>query len=128
VKFRPGGFERNFGGEKVSSTNLMLGFTNVIVGILFVLISIPLVLGKIRMNPVYGVRFKKSFESEANWYKINAYGGKQLIGWSLPLILLGGLTFFLPLDGKPIWVILIACAPLIVLVPAVKSYLYAKKL
>ena len=29
------------------------------------------------MNHLYGIRIKKSFESEDSWYKINEYGGKQ---------------------------------------------------
>ena len=110
------------------SPSIVLGFTNLIVGILIILVSIPLVLGKIPMNPVYGVRFKKSFASEENWYKINAYGGKQLIVWSLPLIGLGIACFFLPPGGNPVWLTLIGCAPLIVVVPAIQSYFFARRL
>jgi len=80
------------------------------------------------MNHFYGVRFKKSYESEENWYKINHYGGKQLIAWSVLLLIIGVLTFFLPPKEKGIMTTLIGCAPLIVLVPAYMSYKYAKKL
>lgn len=95
---------------------------------LFIAISIPLVQGKVSMNKTYGVRIKKAFESEENWYTINAYGGKQLILWSIPLILLGVATFFLPLEGNGPAIVAVACAPLIVLVPAIMSCAFAKKL
>lgn len=108
--------------------NMVLGLTNLIVGILIILVSLPLVFRKIPMNPVYGVRFKKSFESKENWYKINAYGGKQLMVWSLPLIGLGMAGFFLPPGENPLWLILIGCAPLILVIPAIQSYFFARRL
>jgi hypothetical protein len=112
----------------MASANIAVGFSNILVGILIILISIPLVLRKVPMNKLYGVRFKKSFESDENWYKINAYGGKQLILWSVPLVLFGVATFFLPLEGKQSWITLVGCAPLILLVPVAMSYVYAKRL
>ncbi len=108
--------------------NIILGISNIFIGILMIIISIPLVQKSISMNKIYGVRFKKSFESEENWYKINAYGGKQLIIWSVPLIIFGVVTFFLPLKNNELRIILVACAPMIVLVPAVISYIYSRKL
>ena len=108
--------------------NIILGISNIFVGVLLIIISIPLVQKSISMNKIYGIRFKKSFESEENWYKINAYGGKQLIIWSVPLIIFGIVTFFLPLKGSELGIISVACAPLIVLVPAVTSYMYSRKL
>ena len=112
----------------MNAANITLGVSNIFVGLLTILISIPLVLGKVPMNSLYGVRFKKSFESEELWYKINAYGGRLLIIWSIPLVFLGVITFFLPLGGRQIWTTLIACAPLIVVIPAVMSYIYSKSL
>lgn len=104
------------------------GLSNCIAGILFIVISLPLVLEKIPMNSLYGVRFKKSYESEENWYKINRYGGKQLIYWSTALILLGLITFFSPLAEIQSFNTISAFAPLIVFVPAYKSYKYAQNL
>lgn len=82
-------------------TNIALGISNIFVGLLIIIISLPLARRKVPMNRVYGVRLKKSFESEENWYTINAYGGRLLIGWSIRLVLIGVATFFLPLEGKP---------------------------
>lgn len=106
----------------------VLGISNIIVALLVISISIPLVSNKIPMNRIYGIRFKQSFASQEKWYKINAYGGRQLIVWSIPLFLLGVATIFLPLSEKHFWIMVIACAPLIYLVPTLISYLYAKQL
>lgn len=96
----------------------IIGTSNIVVGIVVMAISIPLVYSKVPMNQIYGIRFKQSFESQENWYKVNAYGGRQLIVWSIPLILLGVVTFFLPLAGRSFWITVISLAPLIYLVPA----------
>lgn len=80
----------------MENTNLILGITNISSGILFILISIPLVMKKISMNPIYGFRIKKAFSSEENWFKINQYGGRQLILWSIALVGIGLSYFFYP--------------------------------
>ena len=107
---------------------MILGLSNIFFAFLLIGISIPLVRGKIYMNQTYCFRFMKSFESEENWYKINNYGGKQMIIWSILLFFIGIITLFLPIKDNGVITILIACAPLIVLVPAFMSYKYSKKL
>ena len=77
----------------MENTHLILGITNLSCGILFILISIPLALKKIPMNHLYGFRIKKAFSSDENWFKINHYGGRQMILWSIPLIGIG-LSYF----------------------------------
>ncbi|MFC1840054.1 SdpI family protein [Thermodesulfobacteriota bacterium] len=74
------------------------------------------------------MRFKKSYESDENWYKINKYGGRQLIIWSIPLGLFGIVTFFLPISESPLLFLISVLAPLIVLIPVFISYVYARKL
>lgn len=38
--------------------------------------SVPLMLRKVPMNTAYGIRTRKAFVSEENWYRINEYGGR----------------------------------------------------
>lgn len=115
-----------YGGDIIFE-NVSIAITNVIAGILFILMSIPLYREKVEMNYFYGVRFKKSFESEENWYKINKYGAKRLILWSIPLLVCGVFVLFLPPLNEPIKLIFI-CAPLIILIPVIESYIYSKKI
>jgi len=80
--------------------NILFGIVNISSGVLFILLSIPLVTKKIPMNGLYGFRIPKSFTSEENWYKINSYGGNQLVRWSILLICIGILYFIFPI-GNP---------------------------
>ena len=76
--------------------NIIFGISNIFCGLLFIAISIPLIKRKIKMNSLYGFRVEKAFKSEKNWYDINAYGGKQLAWWSIPIVLIGLICLFLP--------------------------------
>ena len=109
-------------------TNILFGIMHIFLAFLFICLSIPLVKGHISMNKMYGIRFKKSYKSDENWYKINRYGGRQLIIWSIPLGIFGIISFFLPIAENPVLYLISILAPLIVVVPCVMSYLYARKL
>jgi hypothetical protein len=110
------------------TAHIVLGISNLSCGILFAILSIPLVKGWVRMNRFYGIRFKKSFESDENWYKINKYGGKRMIVWSMVLMALGLTALLSPFDENQAVVILLAFAPSIMIVPALESYFYARSL
>jgi SdpI/YfhL protein family len=58
-------------------TTLMILFTSS--GLLLAAISVPLILGKIGPNPLYGFRVKKTLEDPAVWYPVNAYAAKRLL-------------------------------------------------
>lgn len=64
-------------------------------GVIIFVMSLPLMLRKVPMNQVYGIRIRAAFESEQRWYAINAYGGRQLAIWSLLLIAAGVTGFFI---------------------------------
>ncbi len=106
---------------------VILGISNLICGLVSVLLALPLLQGKVKRNIFYGVRFPEAFRSEEAWLDINRYGAKRLIVWSMPLIGIGVVTFFLPLNTHVWAIVLIALAPLVVLVPAIESWLYARR-
>ncbi len=113
--------------------NVILGLSNIGVAVLLIAVSVPLIHRRVKMNNFYGVRIPKAFESEENWYKINEYGGRQLVLWSCVLAFSGVVTFFLPFGPteKPgdTLVLIAALMPLLVLVPAiVQILLYARKI
>ena len=64
-------------------------------GVIIFVMSLPLILRKVPMNQVFGIRIRAAFESEQRWYDINAYGGRQLATWSLLLIAAGVTGFFI---------------------------------
>ena len=117
----------------MNAENIFLGSVNLGFAIVITAICIPLVKCKIRMNPWYGVRIPKSFESEENWYKINAYGGKRMIVWALLPAVVGIAAFFLPLDsdasGTLLLTLLLAIAPLVaILPPIIEIVIFSRKM
>ena len=116
----------------MSSPNILLGISNLSIAVLMILLSVPLLQGRVKMNRIYGARFKKSFVSDANWYKINRYAAKQTMGWAIPLFLVGVAAFFVNFGAQGSvrtgLVVAFAFAPLMVVIPAMMSYLYAQRL
>ena len=108
--------------------NIILGFSSLFVGLLMIILSIPLKNGSVKMNKLYGFRIAKSFESEENWYNINKYGAERLLFWSIPLLIIGVFTFFIPSYTSKILILLFSLAPMIMFIPIVETFLYAKKI
>jgi hypothetical protein len=110
------------------NTTIISGLSNIIVGFVTIALCIPLLKDKIAMNRWYGIRLKQSFESSENWYRINRYGAQRMILWSVIIVIIGILTLFVPINSKEIRQILISCALVLLVIPTVESWLFAKKL
>ncbi len=63
---------------------------------LVAVLAVPSIGGQVPRNRLYGVRFKKAFESDEHWYAINRFGGWQLLGYALCLGVLAALLAVLP--------------------------------
>ena len=111
----------------MDTSSVIIGICNLFMGALMIGLHVPLLQGKVKMNPLYGMRFKKSFESEENWYAINRYGARLMIRWSLVILAVGLATFFIPLDTRPALAIGLAFVPLVVVIPAIQCYRFAKQ-
>ncbi len=107
--------------------SLLLGAMNVFVGVLLVALSIPLLTGTVKRNAWYGVRFRQAYASEEDWQAINRYGARQMIRWAVVILGVGLATFFIPLENRPALSVALAFVPLVVVIPAVQSYLFARK-
>jgi len=97
-------------------------------GLLIALLAIPLVLRRVPPNMLYGVRTKAAFASDADWYRINALGGRYLAVSGLLIVITGLVGFFLPASvyesyswwasGVSVAGILIPCLRLCLVKPA----------
>ena len=87
------------------------------IGFLTALLSVPLILRMVPMNRIYGIRIRKAFVSQHNWYEINAYGGKLLLAFGLFLLVFGcfGREFAPP--PTSIWAPVFLVFPLLPMVP-----------
>lgn len=109
----------------MTTVNAKTAITLVCLGFVPIAVSIPLLLGKIKMNHVYGFRIHKAFESEENWYMINRYGAKALIGWSF-IVMVAGIAC-LYIDPQHVLTVP-KIAFISVLVPVVQTLWYARRL
>ena len=112
----------------METDNIIFGLTNVMVGGLLLAVSIPLIKGKVKMNRLYGVRFKKSFESEESWYALNRYGGRLLAYWSVLTMAVGVASLFIPFEEGSVFFWVVILFPLTVLIPAYQTYRYGQRL
>lgn len=58
---------------------ITLMFLFLLSGLLLVALSIPMIMGKIPPNGLYGFRVKKTMENPDVWYPVNAFSGKWLL-------------------------------------------------
>ncbi|MGV8081897.1 MAG: SdpI family protein [Syntrophales bacterium] len=99
--------------------------TLLVVGIVLFLVSIPLYLGKIKRNSLYGFRIAKAFESEENWYAVNRYGAGAMMLWSVVLTVIGmGCLYVQPQNVMTVSNV----GMLSVGIPILLTVLYARKL
>lgn len=113
----------------MDSLNLAIGVPQIATGLLFMAVARPLAQGRIKPNRWYGVRIPKSFESEANWYAINRFGGQRLTVWSWAIVAAGILSLFLPLRTSDALTMLSALLPaIIVMIPTLEIMRFAKTL
>jgi hypothetical protein len=95
-------------------------------GLILAGLSIPMILGKIPPNGLYGFRVKKTMENPDIWYKTNTYSGKWLLAGGLLLALVSvGFTFIpgLALDGYSYAVLVVWVAMFAVIMIASVRYL-----
>ena len=72
-----------FGNTKMDSIILIY----LVVGILFIAISIPLIKRKVKINNWYGVRLPQTMKNEKIWYAVNEKSGKHLFAFGTAIIL-----------------------------------------
>ena len=112
----------------MDALSITLGLGETLGGLICIGLSIPLLRGRIKRNPLYGVRLRQSMQSEEAWYAINRYWAKRMIAWGIPLVIIGIPTFFFPFR-RHLWAawIVMAVALAAVSIPAVQSWLYARR-
>ena len=96
-----------------------------IVGILYIGLGIPLLLGRVPPNGFYGCRTKKTLSNERIWYAVNRVTGRDLIigGVAIVLAALGIYLFGQRLSPNHAAIILLAILVSSVVVMVINSLL-----
>jgi hypothetical protein len=77
-------------------TQIVMVLTDVGLGILYILVSLPSLLKRSPINWLYPLRDFETFKSDKHWHAIIEYQARAPIGWALGLIAVGIITLFLP--------------------------------
>ena len=99
------------------------------IGALLVIVSLPLCFKLVPRNCFYGVRIRKAFVSDANWYAINSFGGTVLVACGLFLMFFAYMTWDIAPQPRDPLAAVDLMAPLPVLALAlIFIQIYARKL
>jgi len=63
-------------GDTIVTTLILLA-AYVLIGGLFIAVAVPLIQGRVKPNPFYGVRVRKTLSDRDTWYAVNAYFGRR---------------------------------------------------
>jgi hypothetical protein len=95
--------------EDTIVTTLILLAAYVFIGCLFIALAVPLIQGRIKPNPFYGVRVRKTLSDPDTWYAVNAYFGRRFAVMGL-LIAVAGIVLsplgLIPHTGSMIYMAL----------------------
>ena len=64
-------------------------------GLFFMILSIPLIKEKVKMNHWYGIRLPATMKSKEIWYAVNKQGGKYLLYLGIVISLSSLIFYFL---------------------------------
>ena len=123
------------GWPQFTGMGLLCAVVDISCAALLMAVSLPVIYRKIPMNAFYGIRIPKAFQSEALWYDINEYGGRQFFLWSISLIAAGIGSLFVPFgdlgdDAGVIVVLLLTAVPasLFPIIAIIQTLRYAARL
>jgi len=112
----------------VDEETLIVALSFLVPGIIEIILSVPLILEKIKPNVFYGFRVKKTLSNKDIWYKANKYTGKDMLIAGL-ILTIGSIGFFVvEMDIVTIAIIglLLLTIPLATML--VRAFIYLKKL
>jgi hypothetical protein len=93
-------------------------------GAVMIAVSVPLAVRMVPANRWYGVRTRKAFASEDNWYELNAYGGKLLAVYGGFLVLVGVVGLGVAPDPTSLWspvLLVLPLLPVVVVLLAIRA-------
>ncbi len=117
----------------MNQTLFSFGLCNVVIAVVAILSSVPLLRGRIKMNRWFGIRVPKAFKSDENWYRVNRYGSRALIWWSIPILVIGIVmiigSFFAGEEFlNPGWLIPFYLSGLLLLGALIQTMIWSKRL
>lgn len=114
--------------RKMDVVACIISFSWIFAGLLSAALALPLALGRISRNRLYGFRIRESLASDDAWTAINRFAGRRFAIWSLAMIGWGAAVCFMQLKGNEALAVCLAFAPLwFLIVPCVQAWRFAKR-
>ncbi|MGF1483107.1 MAG: SdpI family protein [Opitutales bacterium] len=101
------------------------GLCNVLFGCFCILLSAPLIGGRVGRNRFFGFRTRQALTSDEAWERINRYGAERRITWGLVIAFIGGLGIA---TDSPVIFDIARFAPLLAIIPSVQTVLFSRRL
>ena len=102
---------------------------NILAGLLVGALAVPMVLGRVRPNPLYGLRTAATLADPEVWYPANRRSGWDLIGVGIVLMVWGAVgPALVPAGGPRLALVSAAGAVGLALAVAARGYLHARHL
>ena len=111
----------------MASLNITISIFYLCFGGFLLIFCLLLVKQKIPMNHFAGFRYPQAYQSDENWYKINYYGGKVTLPSAIIIIIMALFTSLTEFS-HPIILFESLLLFLLMLIPTILSYNYARKL
>lgn len=110
--------------------SLVVGLCNICCGIIFALVGAVLAICRIRKGAWYGFTVPNAVASDRNWEQVNRFGGRRLVVWALPLVLLGIVSVLLAFPTPESWMAPIGLLPIFVcvMIPILETVSFARTL
>lgn len=98
-------------------------------GAILISAGIPLIRGRVRPNPWYGFRVRRTLEDPAVWYPANRYAGWQFVGLGTAVLLVATVLYLVPDIGVSLYASIVGGVALAgALLGLVQSFRYLRQL
>ena len=113
-------------GNNCYYTPMQISIILLITGLIEALLSLPMIMGKVPRNRLYGFRLKKTLSDDKYWYPANKRAGIGLLLAGITTSLLSVLVFYNFLKPNALTISLVCILPVVLML--IDSLNYLKKL
>jgi hypothetical protein len=107
--------------------NLVVGLACTVTALLTIGLSVPALRPDSDWTIINGIQRPDGFASDRAWRRLNRFAARRMILWSLSVLALGIVGFFVPFEEQ-LWLSLdFGMAPLLILGAAVETWRYARR-
>jgi hypothetical protein len=109
----------------MDTTGLIIGAENILIGLLFIILARPMILGRPGMRPLLGP-LSRPIRSEEKRGELNIFAGRQFQAWGSLVLAAGIIALLIDLDNDLALALLFASAPALLIIAAMRIYIHSR--